>query len=458
MRKLLMSLFLPLVCLSAWQESKKTGYDVTKNDIRPPAYPLITIDPYTSGWATTDNLYDGNVKHWTGTDLPLIGAIKVDDKVYRFMGQENKPMVTVISTSEQGKWTGKYTTTKPGNDWTKKDFNDSSWKTGEGAFGTSNELTAKTNWDSEFIWVRRVIDIKEDLSSKNVYLEYSHDDDVIIFVNGIEVVNTGNKCKKNALAQLPDDMKASLKQGENIITAYCHNRVGGGLLDFGLVMEKEIQTYLTQAAVQKSVDVQATQTHYTFGCGPVDLKITFTAPMFMDDLKLLSRPVNYISYEVASNDGASHDINVYFEASTAWAVDKPLQMSTLEGFEDGDLFFLKTGSVDQKILAKWGDDVKIDWGYFYMAADKKNTTFNIGDAQELRANFADNKVVQSTEKRESSTEKLALIRNIGSVKDAVCGKIMLGYDDIYSIQYFGENLRPYWNSDNFTKPMSNMIL
>src|SRR5690606_6304902 len=25
------------------------------------------------------------------------------------------------------------------------------------------------------------------------------------------------------------------------------------------------------------------------------------------------------------------------------------------------------------------------------------------------------------------------------------GKIMLGYDDLYSIQYFGENLRPYWN-------------
>ena len=24
---------------------------------------------------------------------------------------------------------------------------------------------------------------------------------------------------------------------------------------------------------------------------------------------------------------------------------------------------------------------------------------------------------------------------------------MVGYDDIYSIQYFGRNLRPYWNRD-----------
>ena len=33
---------------------------------------------------------------------------------------------------------------------------------------------------------------------------------------------------------------------------------------------------------------------------------------------------------------------------------------------------------------------------------------------------------------------------LGDVKKAD-GYLMLGYDDIYSVQYFGENLRPYWN-------------
>ena len=37
-----------------------------KNELRAPAYPLVTIDPYTSAWSTTDNLYDSPVKHWTG--------------------------------------------------------------------------------------------------------------------------------------------------------------------------------------------------------------------------------------------------------------------------------------------------------------------------------------------------------------------------------------------------------
>lgn len=29
-----------------------------KNELRAPAYPLVTIDPYTSAWSTTNNLYD----------------------------------------------------------------------------------------------------------------------------------------------------------------------------------------------------------------------------------------------------------------------------------------------------------------------------------------------------------------------------------------------------------------
>ena len=37
-------------------------------------------------------------------------------------------------------------------------------------------------------------------------------------------------------------------------------------------------------------------------------------------------------------------------------------------------------------------------------------------------------------------------RDHGKAKTAA-GSVMIGYDDICSIQYFGENLRPYWNAD-----------
>lgn len=419
-----------------------------KNKIRPSAYPLITIDPYTSAWSFTDKLYDDNVKHWTGKNFPLLGAVKVDNKVYRFMGIEDIGFVTIVPTSETGQWTGKYTTTKPGEGWASKNFDDKNWKSGAGAFGTmENEPTSKTQWGSEYIWVRRTINIPNNLDGKKVYLEYSHDDDAIIFINGIEVVNTGNSCKKNALVALPKNVLASLKKGENIIAGYCRNRVGNGLLDFGLVVEKENQSVLPQTAIQKSVDVQATQTHYVFQCGGVDLSLTFSAPLFMDDLKLLSRPVNYITYQVKANDGKTHTVSVYFEASTAWGLDKPGQNSTLEGFADGDLYFLKSGSVGQKILGKKGDDVRIDWGYFYMAGDKNQMTPSIGDGLKLRKDFIANKQVKAINKRESATDRLSLVQSLGKVNKSVSGKIMIGYDDIYSIQYFGKNLRPYWNSN-----------
>lgn len=43
-------------------------------------------------------------------------------------------------------------------------------------------------------------------------------------------------------------------------------------------MQKEQHTLLERTAAQTGVDVQATQTRYTFTCGGVDLRLTFTAP------------------------------------------------------------------------------------------------------------------------------------------------------------------------------------
>ena len=205
-----------------------------KSEMRAPAYPLVMIDPYTSAWSFTDNLYDGPVKHWTGKDFPFLGVAKVDGQIYRFMGTEELELLPLVKTSEQGRWTAKYTTKKPADGWQNADFNDAAWKEGEGAFGTmENESTAKTQWGEEYIWIRRKADIKDNLQGKNVYLEYSHDDDAIIYVNGVKVVDTGNSAKKHMLAKLPEEAVAALKQGENLIAIYCNNRVANGLIDCG---------------------------------------------------------------------------------------------------------------------------------------------------------------------------------------------------------------------------------
>lgn len=53
---------------------------------RPPAIPLVTIDPYTSIWSCTDHLYDDWPRHWTGTKMALYAVVRVDGIAYRLMG------------------------------------------------------------------------------------------------------------------------------------------------------------------------------------------------------------------------------------------------------------------------------------------------------------------------------------------------------------------------------------
>ena len=80
------NLFITILAAASLLATARAAEPAQRNALRAPAYPLITIDPYTSCWSASDYLYDSHTTHWTGQPFPLVGALRVDGKVYRFMG------------------------------------------------------------------------------------------------------------------------------------------------------------------------------------------------------------------------------------------------------------------------------------------------------------------------------------------------------------------------------------
>jgi hypothetical protein len=453
MKKLINLIFIALLVYSC--SSEKIYEPGVTNSLRAPAYPLVTMDPYISTWSLTDKLYDDVPRHWTKAARPLTGAIRVDGQVYRFMGVEEIPTIPVIYTGEIENWDAMYTEQQPKEGWEKPTFRDTTgWKAGKAPFST-RALAPATRWRSKDLWVKREIEIAPDLNTQGLMLKYSYDDFAEIFINGIQVVSTDNLGKINQVAPLTEEVLASLKPGKNIIAAHAHNEAGLHLLDFGLVRKTDYRILFPQTAEQKSVNLLPTQTWYTFDCGKVSLEVIFTAPVLLNDLRLLSRPINYITYQVKSNDDASHAVQVYFETTPQWAVNTINQPIESEMLRENGINYLKAGTIEQPVLGKKGDDVRIDWGYHYMAA-KEDTSFTlaIGDPSQLKKEFISGGKLSNTvdENRQSKMylqmTGLSISQDLGNIgPQAKAGNIMIGYDDVYSIQYFGENLMGYWKEN-----------
>ncbi len=422
------------------------------SEFRAPAYPLVTIDPYTSAWSTSDQLFDTPVKHWTGKNHSLIGAVRVDGQTYRFLGKEEIPLQPVLPGAKQEAWEGKFVTKAPAKGWEKPGFNDASWKSGKAAFGTPNTDQTNTPWKTKEIWVRREFNMPAGNANSELFLIYSHDDDFELYLNGTQIVNTGNRAKSSVVLKLDKGLLNT--DGKNTIAAHCLDRGGLAYVDFGIFKESDEKPVFAQTAVQNSVKITATQTKYAFTCGPVDLHLEFVSPLLMDDLDLLSRPVNYINYEVVSNDGKPHEVEVYFEATPEWAVNELDQEVEVTMGKTGNISFAKTGTTEQPVLQKKGDNVRIDWGYFYLASEgSENRSLAIGDFSGMKRSFIENGKInaekdQITTVMSKSMPVLAYADNLGKVSSKpVTGYVMLAYDDIESIQYFGDNLKAWWTKD-----------
>ncbi|MBV9766188.1 MAG: DUF4965 domain-containing protein [Acidobacteriaceae bacterium] len=275
------------------------------NELRPPAVPLVTYDPYFSIWSMADNLTGQNTKHWTGTEQPLAGLIRIDGATYRYMGA------------------------RPGRS--------------------------------------------------------------------------------------------------------------------------------VPAMHQVSLSVTPTHTIYTFEESGVRLILTFFTPAFPDDLDLLSRPVTYLTWNVAATDAKRHDVSIYLDADPVLAVNTADQQVVWSRARAGSLTVLNAGSRDQRVLGTSGDNLRIDWGYFRLAVPDSDQA-SLANSAESMSLFIKSGSLPGSDDLEMPQEvarggaaHLAVAFPItldGS--QSVSRHVLLAYTERYSIEYLNRKLRPYWQRNGQT--------
>jgi hypothetical protein len=207
---------------------------------------------------------------------------------------------------------------------------------------------------------------------------------------------------------------------------------------------------------QRNLQIFPTRTIYTFVAAGIELTVTFLTPALPDDLMVLSRPVTYVSWDARSLDGKAHDVSVYFAIQADWAVDQIGQQVEWGRHKLEGLSVLRTGSLDQKPVNRSGDNLRIDWGYLYLATP---TGFEhhdeIGHAGLLRDSFAKHGRLPGNDDLNmprtvlESWPVLATVIDLGRVAKGKCrsGHVLVAYDDRFSIEYLHQRLRPYWRKD-----------
>jgi len=203
---------------------------------------------------------------------------------------------------------------------------------------------------------------------------------------------------------------------------------------------------------QTALRVTPTQTAYTFSGAGIEARLMFLTPMLVQDVRWLSRPIAFVQWDVVSTDGREHNVAVYFDASGEPAVNTPDQKITWGRFLLDSLELLRVGSQDQPLLGRSGDDVRIDWGYLHIAALKSPGSSFVAASQDIvrRSFVASGRLpasddLDSPRAVEDAWPVMAHAYDFGTV--GAGGKshwIVLGYDDLYAIQYFQRNLRAYW--------------
>ena len=200
------------------------------------------------------------------------------------------------------------------------------------------------------------------------------------------------------------------------------------------------------ALTQTSLDCDALSTTYTFEGAGVCLKATFLTPLLMDDYDLLTRPVSLLRVQAYSTDGVRREIRIKIAVSEEICLNLRGQDEVeVTEYDISGIPAVKMGSKTQNVLNRSGDDIRIDWGYFHLAVEPGRT-----GCEKIAVPFVPRR--RNEEAPEGFKEEMTFVTAESRIPtdDGWGAMFLFAYDDIASIDYFGDRLKSWWNKDGKT--------
>jgi len=177
---------------------------------------------------------------------------------------------------------------------------------------------------------------------------------------------------------------------------------------------------------QISFDFTAMSSKYKFATSKIELEVIFTSPLIVNTLYYASRPVTYLSVTYKALDGKNHSVSVKISVSEELVLNLRGEGTIVsQEIQLKNGVAIKMGNQVQNILSREGDNIRIDWGYFYLGVRNKGFT---------------------------GTETLDGMNSVYIQADLENGEALFtfAYDDIDSLIYFKKPIKAYWCKDGKT--------
>lgn len=182
---------------------------------------------------------------------------------------------------------------------------------------------------------------------------------------------------------------------------------------------------------QIDCDVDFFTTTYCFSSDEADLLLKFTTPLLLDDLKVLSRPITYVDVECICKNENVTPITIELSAEDNVCVyDREDCCSIAEKTTKYGCHFSSVGNAEQNPLTYDGDMKAVNSGYFYLAVPETSN-----------ASFSNVSQMAERNGRHVITVGVELVGQRNEIS------FIMGYDSVYSIEYFKEKLPCYWRKE-----------